>query len=109
MPTTNPQPERRANPVHVNGRWVRLSHSLGTKLALMMLTAMVIIFALLGYATLRLHRRHLENNTLAAAERMNDTLKRSAQYSMMHNDREGLHQLINTVGKQPGIVKVRII
>jgi two-component system, NtrC family, sensor kinase len=109
MPTTNVQPEPQADPLHSNGRWVRLSHSLGTKLALMMLTVMVIIFALLGYATLRLHRRHLENNTLAAAERLSDTLKRSAQYSMMHNDREGLHQLINTIGKQPGIVKVRII
>ena len=28
---------------------------------------------------------------------------------MLHNDREGLHQLINTVGKEPGIVSIRII
>lgn len=108
MPTTNSQPEWQADPPFTE-RWVRLSHSLGTKLSLMMLSAMVVIFAFLGFATLRLHRRHLENNTLAAAERLNDMLKRSAEYSMLHNDREGLHQLINAVGKQPGIAKVRII
>jgi two-component system NtrC family sensor kinase len=28
---------------------------------------------------------------------------------MLHNDRKGLHQLINTVGKEPGIVRIRII
>jgi two-component system NtrC family sensor kinase len=109
MPTTEDQSESEANPESRNGRWVRLSHSLGTKLILLLLSAMVVIFALLGYAALHLHRRHLENSTLTAAERLSDTLKRSAQYSMLHNDREGLHQLINTVGKEPGIVKIRII
>ena len=109
MPTTEGKSEAEANPEPVLGRWVRLSHSLGTKLILFLLSAMVIIFALLGYGTLHLHRRHLENSTLAAAERLSDTLKRSAEYSMLHNDREGLHQLINTVGKEPGIVRIRII
>ena len=109
MPTTESKSESEANPVPVLGRWVRLSHSLGTKLILFLLSAMVIIFALLGYGTLLLHRRHLENSTMAAAERLSDTLKRSAEYSMLHNDREGLHQLINTVGKEPGIVRIRII
>jgi two-component system NtrC family sensor kinase len=109
MPTTERKFEPGANPEPFLRRWVRLSHSLGTKLIVFLLSAMVIIFAMLGYATLHLHRRHLENSTLAAAERLSDTLKRSAEYSMMHNDREGLHQLINTVGKEPGIVRIRII
>src|SRR4051812_2654885 len=109
MRTTESKPEPGANPEQVSRRWVRLSHSLGTKLIVFLLSAMVVIFALLGYGALHLHRRHLENSTLAAAERLSDTLKRSAEYSMLHNDREGLHQLINTVGKEPGIVRIRII
>ena len=108
MPTTEHNPEK-ANPEPFSRRWVRLTHSLGTKLIMVMLSGMVIIFALLGYGALHLHRRQLENSTLSAAERLSDTLKRSAEYSMMHNDREGLHQLINTVGKEPGIVRIRII
>src|SRR6185369_9571046 len=109
MLTTDTQAGFKTNPEPFWTRWIRLSHSLGAKLVILMLTVMVMIFALLGYASLRLHRRHLENNTLAAAERLSDTLKRSAQYSMLHNDREGLHQLINTVGREPGIIRIRII
>jgi two-component system NtrC family sensor kinase len=109
MPTTEVESVNRANPRPFWAKWIRLSQSLGAKLVILMLTTMVITFALLGYATLRLHRRHLENSTLSAAERLNDTLKRSAQYSMMHNDREGLHQLINTVARDPGIIRIRII
>src|SRR3954453_371766 len=109
MPTTEDKSERQASSEPLRGRWIRLSRSLGSKLALVMLSAMVVTFALLGYGSLRLHRKHLENNTLTAAERLSDTLKRSAEYSMLHNDREGLHQLINTVGKEPGIVRIRII
>ena len=109
MPTTDTHNTGKANFEPFWARGVRLSRSLGAKLVVLMLTAMVITFALLGYATLRLHRQHLENSTLAAAERLNDTLKRSAQYSMLHNDREGLHQLINTVGREPGIIRIRVI
>lgn len=109
MPTTEEKTEPEANPETYLGRWVRLSHSLGTKLILFLLSAMVVIFAILGYGALHLHRQHLENSTLMSAQRLGDMLKRSAEYSMLHNDREGLHQLINTVGKEPGIVRVRII
>src|SRR5512147_1611479 len=109
MPTTESKSVVKASPEPRNRRWVRLTHSLSTKLIVFLLSAMVIIFALLGYGALHLHRRHLENSTLLAAERLSDTLKRSAEYSMLHNDRQGLHQLINTVGKEPGIVRIRII
>jgi two-component system NtrC family sensor kinase len=109
MPTTDSNYESEENPMRRTLRWVLQGHSLGAKLIIFLLSAMVIIFALLGYGTLHLHRRHLENSTLIAAERISDTLKRSAQYSMMHNDREGLHQLISTVGKEPGVVRIRII
>jgi len=109
MPTTEPQPGEQASPETLWGHWVRLSHSLGAKLILVLLSALVIIFALLGYVTLRLHRTHLEASTLSAAERLSDMIKASASYSMLHNDREALDQLITTVGKEPGIVRIRII
>src|SRR3954469_7634970 len=109
MPTTDDNSSAQANPETYWSYWVRLSRSLSAKLILVMLGALVPIFALLGYASLRLHRSHLERSTLAAAERLSDVIKRSASYSMMHNDREGMHQLINTAGKEPGIVRIRII
>src|SRR3954447_21135355 len=109
MPTTEDKAKPQAAPEKLTHRFIRLWHSLGTKLIIVLLSALVLIFALLGYGAIRLHRIHLENNTLASAERVSDILKRSASYSMMRNDREGLRQVISAVGKEAGVVRVRVI
>lgn len=70
---------------------------------------MVVIFALLGYLNIRLHRQHLETATLASAERVSDVIKRSTTYYMLRNDREGLYHAIQTMADEPGMVKVRIL
>jgi len=85
-----------------------LAHSLGAKLILLLLGAMVVIFALLGFATIRLHRHHLEAATLQAAERVSDVIKRSTSYCMLRNDREGLYHIMSTIAGEPGVVRVRI-
>jgi two-component system NtrC family sensor kinase len=70
---------------------------------------MVGIFALLGYANIRLQRQHLEEATLTSAERVSDVIKRSTTYYMLRNDREGLYHAIQTMADEPGMVKVRIL
>ena len=89
-------------------RGLTLGHCLGTKLILLLLVAMVGIFALLGLVTIRLHRQHLEAATLQAAERVSDLIKRSTSYSMLRNDREGLYHMMTTIAGEPGVVRVRI-
>src|SRR5690348_390709 len=89
-------------------RGLTLAHSLGAKLILLLLGAMVVIFALLGFATIRLHRHHLEAATLQAAERVSDVIKRSTSYCMLRNDREGLYHIMSTIAGEPGVVRVRI-
>jgi hypothetical protein len=89
-------------------RWWRVTHSVNAKLILSLLSAMVFIFALLGYLNVRLHRQHLEAATLATAERISDLIKRSTNYHMLHNNREGLYQVMQTIATEPGVVKVRI-
>src|SRR5579864_6690602 len=88
-------------------RGLSLGHSLGAKLILLLLAAMVVIFALLGFVTIRLHRHHLEVATLQAAERVSDVIKRSTSYYMLRNDREGLYQMMTTIAAEPGMVRVR--
>jgi len=70
---------------------------------------MVVIFALLGYLNIRLHRQHLETATLASAERVSDVISRNATYYMLRNDREGLYHAIRTIADEPGMIKVRIL
>src|ERR1022692_461324 len=86
----------------------RLTYSISTKLISSLLAVMLVIFALLGYLNIRLHRQHLEAATLASAERVSDVIKRSTTYYMLRNDREGLYHAIQTMADEPGMIKVRI-
>src|ERR1051326_1585312 len=88
--------------------WRRLSQSLSAKLIALLVVAMVIIFALLGYANIRLHRQNLEAATLLSAERVSDLVKRSTSSHMMRNDRAALYENIATMASEPGIVRIRI-
>src|SRR5579871_3593849 len=88
--------------------WRRLGRSLSAKLIALLLAALLASFSLFGYLNIRLHRRHLENATLHSAERVGDTLKRSMSYYMLHNDRTGLVEMMETISGQPGIVRVRV-
>src|SRR6266702_8581549 len=90
------------------GRWFRLTHSLSAKLNLLLLGAMLVIFALLGYLNVRLHRQHLEQNTLLTAERISNVIKHSTTEYMLRNDQEGLYQSIKTMAGEPGMEKIRI-
>jgi two-component system, NtrC family, sensor kinase len=85
--------------------WAR---SLTAKLVLSLIVSMTVVFGLLGYLIVRLHRQHLEQSTLASAERVSDVIRRSTTYYMLRNDREGLYHSIQTIADEPGVVKVRI-
>ncbi len=100
---------RETEPSRAVVRWKRLTGSIGAKLIGSLLTVMLVIFTLLGYLNIRLHRQHLEAATLASAERVSDVIKRSAAYYMLRNDREGLYHAIQTMADEPGMVKVRIL
>jgi two-component system, NtrC family, sensor kinase len=89
-------------------RWLRLSLTLSAKLNILLLGAMVAIFALLGYLNVRLHRQHLEQNTLLSAERISDIIRHSTTEYMLRNDREGLYKSMQTMAAEPGIEKIRI-
>jgi len=101
MPETDP----------IRGRlgWKRLTNSISAKLIGSLLAVMLVIFGLLGYLNIRLHRQHLEAATLTSAERVSDVIKHSTTYYMLRNDREGLYQAIKTMADEPGMVKVRIL
>ncbi len=111
MPEIEKQFEQDNNVAAIRSAWSwgRFRHSLSAKLIAMLVAAMAITFALLGYLNIRLHRSHLEAATLEAAERISDTLRRTTSHEMLRNDRDALYQLIKTTADEPGIVNIRII
>lgn len=96
-------------PIRKKGSWNRLTHSISAKLVGSLLATMLVIFGLLGYLNIRLHRQNLEASTLSTAERISAVISRSTTYYMMRNDREGLYHSIRTMADEPGMVKVRIL
>ncbi|HET7841711.1 MAG TPA: ATP-binding protein, partial [Terriglobia bacterium] len=90
-------------------RWAVITRSLSAKLILLLIAGMVVIFVLLGYLNIRLHRQNLEAATRLSAERESDIIKRSTSYYMLHDDREGLYHAMSTVASEPGVVRIRVI
>jgi two-component system NtrC family sensor kinase len=88
--------------------WKYKASSLSAKLVFSLLAPMTLVFGLLGYFNIRLHRQHLEQSTLASAERVSDVIKRSTAYYMLRNDREGLYHVMRTIGDEPGMERVRV-
>ncbi len=58
---------------------------------------------------IRTHRMALLSQLTADADLLSETIVRSTLQDMLLNQREALHREINTIGVQPGIVKVRLI
>lgn len=87
-------------------RNVRLGLSL--KLIVCLVGSMILIFSLMGYRSIRIHKRNLEEMTNLMAERISNTIKDSTRYSMLQNHRDEVYHIITTIGSQPGIKKIRI-
>jgi two-component system NtrC family sensor kinase len=50
----------------------------------------------------------MEDMTVASAERISETIKRSTHYYMLTNHRDAVYQTITAIGAQPTISKIRI-
>jgi two-component system NtrC family sensor kinase len=89
--------------------WARVGGSLSAKLLVLLVSSMAVIFGVLGYLNIRLHRQHLERTALADAARMSSVIKRNTSYYMLRNQRDGLYHIITDMANEPGMVRIRII
>lgn len=86
----------------------RLYNSLSFKLSF---TAGLIIFLAVSAAAwlnIRSQQMQLEKAVETEAASFVDTVRRATYWSMLQNQRESLHQIIQDVGQQPGIERVRV-
>lgn len=68
-------------------------------------TVMIGIFA---YVIVNSYQRQLIANLEMSADQLSATVIASTRYDMLLNRRQSVHQIINTIGRQEGIEKVRI-
>ena len=87
---------------------LHLTHSLAIKLTACVVGGMAALFGLYGYWNLRLWRKSEQEITYQSADRISDTIRRSIRYSMLRNQREEVFHIINTIGHENGISRIRI-
>src|SRR3990172_4978655 len=86
----------------------KLTLSLSLKLSVCLIGSMAIVFSVLGYQSLQIHARNLEEMTNVMADRISTTIKDSTRYSMLQNHRDEVYHIINTIGAKEGINRIRI-
>lgn len=68
----------------------------------------VVIIGIFAYLILNSHQQQLIAELERNAHQLSETVKSSTKYDMLLNQRESVHRIINTIGMQEGIEKVRI-
>jgi len=86
----------------------RFTRSLATKLTVGVVGSMALLLGLFGYWHLRLWRQSQQEMVFQSAERNSDIIWRSIRYSMLRNQREEVFHIINTIGHEAGISRIRI-
>jgi two-component system NtrC family sensor kinase len=81
---------------------------LAAKLAICVIVSTAAFFALFGYINLRVERAQMRDFVVQAADRITDVILRSTKYQMMRNDHEALVNVIQDLGSEPGIRRIRI-
>jgi len=86
-----------------------VSGSLTIKLIACVVGSVVLILGVSGYLNIERSRDHLEGLVLTSAQGIGDIVKRSTRLSMLKNQRDELYHMINQIGNEPGIRRVRIL
>ena len=82
--------------------------SLSAKLIAGLVASLAAVLLWLGAANLRVLRENLETTAVMSEQRMAGIIFHSTRTSMLKNDREQLLEIIQSIGAQPGVRKVRI-
>ena len=86
----------------------KLRLGLAAKLAICVIASTAAFFALFGYINLRMERSHSEELIKQSAYRVADLILRSTHHEMLHNDRGALYNIIQELGSENGIRRIRL-
>ncbi len=81
---------------------------LALRLALGLCIGALLVFAAAGFWSLGVQRRHLTDLVHVGADRNADVILRSTRDAMLRNDPEGVRRIIDAIGAQSGIERIRI-
>ncbi|HEX9006415.1 MAG TPA: HAMP domain-containing sensor histidine kinase, partial [Bacteroidota bacterium] len=86
----------------------RLTRTIAFKLFLVICLVQTAVLGLLTFAIIQVQETSLMEHVMQNADQVSDMIARSTRYSMMLNRKEDVHEIIASVGGQPGIEGIRI-
>jgi two-component system, NtrC family, sensor kinase len=81
---------------------------LSVKLILLISSILLINLVIYSYYTLSVLKKELTDASSQNAYNISDVIKKSTHYSMLLNRSEDIYQIINTIGTESGVEKIRI-
>ena len=85
-----------------------MTHRLAFRMGLALCLGAVLILVGAFEWNLRLQRRHLEDLVGLAADRIAETIRGATRDGMLRNDTEEVLRIIENIGAQRGIARIRI-
>ncbi|MBE0605710.1 MAG: HAMP domain-containing protein [Deltaproteobacteria bacterium] len=82
--------------------------SIGMKIILSVVGMIVIVNGALAWLFLSIQRENLNHAILRTASQLSETIKKSIQNDMLENRKEAAYKIMETIGGQEGIEKVRV-
>jgi sensor histidine kinase regulating citrate/malate metabolism len=86
----------------------RFGRSLAFKISFSIGLIVFLAIAVFAYNIIRTQERQLTEQVIQDAARFSETVTRSTKWSMLHYQTESIQAIIDTVGDQEGIEKLRI-
>lgn len=69
---------------------------------------LVVALGIFTYVSINSQKKQLIGEVLRGASRISETVKRSTRYDMLKYQSEDVHKIIETIGEQEGIEKIRV-
>jgi two-component system, NtrC family, sensor kinase len=82
---------------------------LAGKLAICVIASTTAFFALFGFINLRMERANSEALVKRSADRLASIMLRSTRYAMLEDDRKALANIIQELGSEPAIQRIRVL
>jgi two-component system NtrC family sensor kinase len=81
---------------------------LAFRLSLYLAAAVAIFLGLFGAWAVREGRSHLEQTVVDSSDQVSDVIRRSTRSFMFRNERKPIFEIIQAIGEQPGLDRIRI-
>jgi two-component system, NtrC family, sensor kinase len=87
---------------------MKITKTVAFKLFLLIALVQVVIVGALAVATVSVQQSNMMEHVQLSAIRLSDIIARSTRHSMMLNQKEDVHEIISSVGEEPGLEGIRI-